>query len=193
MLVTCILGSPHVDGKSAKVARTFAAAVSKGGFKVNTYFLNQMKIKGCQGCYLCKTQFDHCPLNDDLKPVLQEVREHTDVLVLATPVYMGEVTAQLKCFVDRMYGFLGPNYRTESDSKQNRLPPGKKLVFIQAQAAPDSTRFADIFPRYEMVMEFQGIKERYLIRGCGIDDCDQKFNKMLDDATVLGTRLAQTS
>jgi len=43
----------------------------------------------------CKTKLDNCALEDDLTEVLDAVRE-TDVLVLASPVYYGDLSSQLK-------------------------------------------------------------------------------------------------
>jgi len=86
---------------------------------------------GCQACYACKTKLDRCILKDDLTPVLEAVK-NSDVLVIATPTYYGDVSGQLKCFMDRTYSYLKPDYIT--NSQPSRLAPGKKLVFIITRA-----------------------------------------------------------
>jgi multimeric flavodoxin WrbA len=78
----------------------------------------------------CKTKLDRCVLKDDLSEVLDAVRE-TDILVMATPVYYGEVSSQLKGFIDRTFSFLVPDYTTNPNP--SRLQSNKKLVFIQTQ------------------------------------------------------------
>jgi len=113
----------------------------------------------------CKTKLDRCVLKDDLTEVLESLRQ-ADVLVMATPVYFSDVSSQMKGFIDRMYSFLTPDYRTSSE--KSRLAPGKKLVFIQVQARPNENNFADIFPRYEEFFDWYGINERHLIRCWGI-------------------------
>ena len=70
-----------------------------------------MNFKGCQGCGACKAEKEKCVVQDDLTQVLEAVRE-TDVLVLASPVYFADVTAQMKAFVDRTYSFLKPDFET---------------------------------------------------------------------------------
>jgi multimeric flavodoxin WrbA len=88
-----------------------------------------------------------------------------DLVLLATPVYFGEITSQLKGFMDRTFSYLVPDYRTNPQA--SRLAP-KKLVFVLTQGNPDEALFADIFPRYEGFLKWQGFHDAKLIRACGI-------------------------
>lgn len=160
MKTVCLLGSPRTDGNSAAIAGRFCETAEKLGSEVQTFVLNKLTYKGCQACKGCKTKSDRCILKDGLTEVLDAVRE-TDVLVLATPIYFCEITSQLKGFIDRTYSYIGADHKT-------RLSPGKKLVFIQTQGDPDESHFTDIFPRYQPAFEWNGFKESYLIRACGV-------------------------
>jgi hypothetical protein len=71
----------------------------------------------------------------------------------------------MKGFIDRLFSYLVPDYRTNPE--KSRLLPGKKLVFIQVQARPDERKFADVFPRYEEFFDWYGFKERYHLRCWG--------------------------
>ena len=74
----------------------------------------------------------------------------------------------MKGFIDRTYSFLTPGFMTEE--KKHRLPPGKKLVFIQTQGAP-TEMYNDIFQRYNSFFEQLSIfKESYLIHGGDINE-----------------------
>ncbi|CAO0823653.1 hypothetical protein DFAR_3820007 [Desulfarculales bacterium] len=64
------------------------------------FALNKLDYKGCQACYRCKTKLDRCALDDCLTPVLQAVAE-CDLLIVASPIYYGEVSSQTKAFIDR--------------------------------------------------------------------------------------------
>jgi multimeric flavodoxin WrbA len=103
-------------------------------------------------------------LNDDLTEVLSAVAA-ADLVVLASPVYYGDITSQLKGFIDRTYSYLVPDYLT--NPQPSRLSP-KKLVFVLTQGHPDEALFADIFPRYELFLKWMGFSEITLIRTCGI-------------------------
>ncbi len=114
----------------------------------------------------CKTKLDRCVLEDDLAQVLDAVRD-AEVLVLASPTYYGDVSSQLKGFVDRTFSYFVPDFI--SSPKPCRLKPGKKLIFIQTQGNPDEEFFADIFTRLSLIFEQgYGFSESRLIRACGV-------------------------
>ena len=164
MKIVALLGSPRANKNSATVANRFTATAAQLGAKVRTFELNRLTYRGCQGCYACKSIHELCVLQDDLSEVLVAVQE-ADLLLLASPVYYGDVTAQLKGFVDRTFCYLKPDYPT--NPQPSRLAP-KKLVFVIAQGHPDEALFADIFPRYQMFLQWMGFADCHLIRACGI-------------------------
>ncbi len=165
MKVVSVLGSPRTKGNSALMAERFLDAIRPRCAEVRSYVLNDLKYRGCQACYACKTTHDHCVVRDDLAEVLEAVRA-ADVLALATPVYYGDVTGQMKSFIDRTFSFLVPDYLT--NPSPSRLAPGKKLVFIISQGRPDQNMFADVFPRYEWFLKWYGYSDIHLIRACGV-------------------------
>ena len=165
MKIVCLLGSPQEKGNSATVANRFCATAERLGAEVQVFALNKLEYQGCQACMACKTKLDHCVLEDDLTEVLEAVRE-TDVLVLASPVYYGDLSSQMKGFIDRSYSYLASDYLT--NPQPSRLSAGKKLVFILTQGNPDQERFADIFGRYDYFFQWYGFADSHLIRGYGL-------------------------
>ena len=164
MKIVTLLGSPRSNKNSATIANRFTETAAALGAKTRTFELNRLSYRGCQGCYACKKTLDHCVLKDDLTEVLAEVQD-ADLLVLASPVYYGDVTAQLKGFIDRGYSYLKPDYLT--NPQPSRLTP-KRLLFVLTQGHPDATLFADIFPRYESFLRWQGFADVRLVRVCGV-------------------------
>jgi len=167
MKIVCLLGSPRLKGNSATIAKRFCEVGQKQEAEIQTFALNKLKYRGCQACMTCKTKLDRCVLGDDLTEVLDAVRQ-ADVVVMASPIYYGEVSSQLKGFIDRTYSYLTPDYATSANP--SRLPPGKKLVFILTQGQPDENRFADVFPRYDYFFKWYGFSDNHLIRACGVMD-----------------------
>ncbi len=165
MKMVCLLGSPRPKGNSSTLARRLCDRTRELGGKVQIIQLNKLTYRGCQACLACKTKADRCILKDDLAAVLEAVRG-ADALVLASPIYYGEVSSQLKAFIDRTFSFLAPDYVT--NPRPSRLTAGKKLVFILTQGQPDDRQFDDVFPRYEYFFKWYGFTETYLIRACGV-------------------------
>jgi multimeric flavodoxin WrbA len=168
MKIVCLLGSPRKQGNSATIANRFCSTAEGLGAEVKTFTLNNLHYRGCQACMACKTKLDRCALKDDLAEVLDAVRE-TDVLVMASPVYFGDISSQLKTFIDRTYSYLVPDFMT--NPRKSRLAPGKKLVFILAQNNPDPNNFADIYPKFQFFSRaYAGFGESHLIRACGVGE-----------------------
>ncbi|HEY4743304.1 MAG TPA: flavodoxin family protein [Desulfuromonadaceae bacterium] len=164
MKIVALLGSPRSNGTSATIARHLLQTAADLGAQTRLFELNRLTYRGCQGCYTCKTKLDRCVLADDLAEVLAAVQE-ADAVVLASPVYYGDITSQLKGFIDRTFSYLVPDYRT--NPQPSRLTP-KKLAFVLTQGRPDEGTFADIFPRYQGFLTWMGFTEARLIRACGI-------------------------
>ncbi len=183
MKVVCVFGSPRANGNSHAIAEGFLEKIREQGGDVESFHLNRLTYKGCQGCQVCKTKLDHCVLKDDLREVLEKTAE-ADVLVVATPVYYGDVSSQLKGFIDRTYSYLVPDFYTSETPC--RLKPGKTLVFVITQAGPEKS-FDDVFPRYGYFFKFYGYKDQYLIRGCdlsGPEEASVRESLMLEAETA---------
>jgi multimeric flavodoxin WrbA len=166
MKITCLLGSPRHNSNSAAIAARFSQTAEKLRAEVETVVLNQLNYRGCQGCLACKTTSDKCVLKDDLSGVLESLKS-ADIVVMAMPVYCSDVPGQVKCFLDRTFSYLTPNYRTEGNP--SRLPEGKKLVFIMTQGAPMEDMFADIPGRYTAFLKrSMGFGEAFVIRAIGV-------------------------
>ena len=161
MNLVCLLGSPRKSGNSAAVAGRFLARAEQLGARTQSFFLNGLNIRGCQACNRCKSSLERCVLKDELTPVLDAVFA-ADVLVMASPVYYGDVSAQLKAFIDRTYCFLLPDYVAREHP--SRLPRRKQLAFILTQGHRDPDWFDDILPRYQKLFHWTGFADTHPLR-----------------------------
>jgi|WetSurMetagenome_2_1015567.scaffolds.fasta_scaffold302292_1 multimeric flavodoxin WrbA len=166
MKISCLLGSPRQNSNSAAIAARFCETAMSLGATVETTVLNQLSYRGCQGCMSCKTDSDKCVQKDDLAEVLESLIT-ADVIVMATPVYCSDVPGHFKCFLDRTFSYMKPDYRMTSSP--SRLPLGKKLVLIITQGAPAEELFADIPQRYTAFLRrSMGFGDTCVIRGIGV-------------------------
>lgn len=167
MKVVSLLGSPRKKGNSTHLAEVIGSVLEDNGNSITAFHLNSLDAKGCQACGACKTTSENCIVKDDLAPVLEEVKE-ADVVIMATPVYWGDISAQLKTFIDRTYSYLTPGFMTEEI--KHRLPKDKKLVFIQTQGAPQEL-YGEVFGRYNSFFEMlQYFDETHVLRGCELNE-----------------------
>ena len=60
-----------------------------------------------------KKSFGHCTVNDELKPLLESI-EQSDVIVLGSPVYYGNLSGQMRSFTDRLlFQYLDYNAKAQ--------------------------------------------------------------------------------
>jgi multimeric flavodoxin WrbA len=183
MKIVAVLGSPRPESNSAGLAQRLLDAAEGLGAEVQTYFVNHMDFKGCQGCESCKTTSDRCILEDQLTPVLEAIKQ-ADTMVMASPVYFGDISGRLKCFFDRTYSYFNPDF-------SSRLPRGKQAVFILVQAQPEESEFNDIFPRYERWLKLYGFSPIYRLRATGVKapgDINRQ-TRVLEEAAALARKL----
>ena len=183
MKIAAVLGSPRTKSNSATLTRMILDSAGQNGAKTQSFILNDLAYKGCQGCEACKSKLDRCILDDDLTGVLDAVKE-ADAVVLATPNYFGEVSGQFKSFFDRTYSFLGPDFTS-------RLTPGKKAVFVFAQGYDNPNSYPDVYPRYETWLERFGFSTRILLRMTGPRPEDSVVQRpdLMEQARQIGRDL----
>jgi multimeric flavodoxin WrbA len=103
MRVVVLHGSPRRDGNSDTLAEHFVKGVREtGDVEVLDFILNDMTISPCQGCESCIASEEHrCVIDDDMHQIYS-VFADADIVVWATPMYWGYMTAQMKTALDRM-------------------------------------------------------------------------------------------
>ena len=98
MKVLGINGSPHRNGNTAYALRYALSLLEKAGVETEYIALADKTIHSCQGCFSCKS--GECAHDDDMRSVLDAMRR-CDCLLLASPVYVGLVSGQMKTMMDR--------------------------------------------------------------------------------------------
>ncbi|MEM2727272.1 MAG: flavodoxin family protein [Archaeoglobaceae archaeon] len=98
-----ILGSPRKEGNSSKMLHACLSELSNAGFETEFVYLQERKIRYCIGCGTCLREGE-CLIDDDMTELKDKIK-NAKVLVLASPVYFLNVSAQMKCFIDRMLAF----------------------------------------------------------------------------------------
>jgi len=97
-----ICGSPHPEGNTAYALRRALATIEQVGLGTTCISLADKHIAPCDGCFACRA--GKCVYDDDMTPVYEAMR-HCDGLILASPVYMGLISGQMKVLMDRTVVF----------------------------------------------------------------------------------------
>ncbi len=105
MKILAIGGSPRGGKSQTHVLTEALLAEAKGkGAEVGFIDLGKARIGFCQACEACHRGPD-CVLHDDGGDILRRMLA-ADGIVLASPVYLDHVTAQMKALLDRTSHFI---------------------------------------------------------------------------------------
>ncbi len=99
--VVAVVGSPRRHGNTVALVDAALGELERLGVRCRRILLTQKRIAPCLAHEDCD-EIDSCRQHDDAAEVLEDVYE-ADGLILATPVYYENVSAQMKAFIDRNY------------------------------------------------------------------------------------------
>lgn len=86
------------NGNTRFLLSEMLAEFERRGWRTRLVMLAEIDVRPCRGCETCSS--GPCPQADEM-PALLEAMHEADVIVIGSPVYWGDVTGQLKVFIDR--------------------------------------------------------------------------------------------
>lgn len=184
MKITGFVASPRVGGNTETVVSEILAGARENGAEVKLVNIAESKISGCTACGYCG---DHeaCSINDDMTDIYEDIRS-SDAIIVGSPVYMWQMTAQAKAFLDRLMPFLNADLTS-------RIRDEKRLVLVFSQAHPNKETFQEYFEQTGKVYMFIGFKLWKIISAAGVmKSGDVKKNKeLLEEARETGRSLCR--
>jgi multimeric flavodoxin WrbA len=101
MKVVAIGGSPRLQGHSNYLIDQVLNELVSRGVETEKIVLNEYKVGPCQAHLNCAS-FSECQQKDDAGWILEKYRL-ADGIIVASPVYFGSISAQIKAFMDRSF------------------------------------------------------------------------------------------
>jgi multimeric flavodoxin WrbA len=106
MKVVAFNGSARKDGNTAILINYMLKELEKEGISTELVQLAGKKIRGCTACMKCFENRDgRCVFDDDIVNDCIAKMTDADGIILGSPVYFADVTAQMKALIDRA-GFV---------------------------------------------------------------------------------------
>ena len=106
MKVVAFNGSPRKDGNTTILINHIFRELEKEGIETELVQLSEKKIHGCIACYKCFENKDQqCAVKDDVANECIEKMIKAGGIILGSPVYFTDVTAEMKALIDRA-GFV---------------------------------------------------------------------------------------
>ncbi|MCF8070088.1 MAG: flavodoxin family protein [Desulfobacterales bacterium] len=183
--ILSLLGSPRKKGNSTLLANHITLGAESQGASVESIYLNGLNIKPCQGCYACqKDDSKGCAVDDDMQDIYPKVLE-ADALIIASPVYWFNMSAQIKIFMDRCFALFNENQEVSPLS-------GKKVAIAMTYGDKDafSSGCINALRTFQDAYDYVGSEIVGMVYGSAEEPGEIVSNKaLLQDAEELGIKL----
>jgi len=105
MKIISVLGSPHgTKGNTGRLLAEVLKGAKAKGAENETVLLKGKTVLPCRGCDRCHVK-GRCTQKDEFESIKRKILA-ADGLILASPNYIFNVSAQLKAFMDRCCGLI---------------------------------------------------------------------------------------
>ena len=102
MKVIAINGSARKDGNTADLVRRVFEALEAEGIETEMIQLAGKTLRGCTACMKCFENKDgRCAVTGDVVNECIEKMTAADGIILASPTYFADISAELKALIDR--------------------------------------------------------------------------------------------
>jgi len=102
MKVVAFNGSARKDGNTAILINQALEELEKQGIDTEMVQLSGQRIRGCTACYKCFDNKDKkCAVTEDAMNEYIARMLDADAIILASPTYFADVSAELKALIDR--------------------------------------------------------------------------------------------
>jgi multimeric flavodoxin WrbA len=137
MKIIGLIASPRKEGNTAWIVNKILEGAKEQGTETQSWYFSDLDIKPCRGCFGCHKGDQGCVIKDDMQK-LNDAIDHADAIVFGSPIYMMQMSAQAKIFIDRMFARFSPRY---SPYFKEENAAQKKLILTFNQGNPDAGLF----------------------------------------------------
>jgi multimeric flavodoxin WrbA len=161
MKVVAFNGSPRKDGNTAILVNYVFDELKKEGIETELVQLAEKKIRGCAACYKCFDNKDQrCSVKDDVANECIEKMIEAQGIIMASPTYFADVTAEMKALIERS-GFVS---RANGDMLKRKV--GAAVVAVRRAG---SIHTFDSINHFFLITQMLVPGSRYWNMGFGLD------------------------
>lgn len=175
--IVILNGSPRKNGNTSAMVKAFTEGAENAGHTVTEFFLDNMNIHGCKGCFGGHSSREcPCVQKDDMDVIYPAVKK-SDVLVFASPLYYWNMSGQIRTAIDRLFAL---------EEKDGNLLRGHDRACALLMAA-EGHDFEDVLNYFNHLTEHLHWKNLgHVLAGGNGDVGDINGKPQLHESYVLG-------
>ncbi|MDR2670070.1 MAG: flavodoxin family protein [Desulfovibrio sp.] len=102
MYALAVNGSPRKKGNTEILLNAVLAPLADAGWETEQIQVGGKTLKGCTACGKCAESKDgHCINSADMFNSVMDKMVRADAIILGSPTYFADVTAEMKALIDR--------------------------------------------------------------------------------------------
>lgn len=130
MKIIAFNGSPRLDGNTALLIKQVLTGLEKHGLDTELINISGQINRGCTACMSCrKNQDSQCIMKDDRLNEYLSKMVAADGIIIGSPTYFANVTAEIKALIDRA------GYVIRSNDNPLRRKVGAAVVAVRRAGA----------------------------------------------------------
>ncbi len=130
MRVVAVNGSARAGGNTATLLEAALAPLREAGIECELIELAGKRVEGCTACGVCRKERDRrCHGRDDFGNEVIVALDEADGILLGSPVYFADVTAEMKALIDRL------GYVARGNDNMLVRKPGAGVVAVRRAGA----------------------------------------------------------
>lgn len=103
MYAIAINGSPRKGGNTELLLNTVLGELATAGWDTELVQVGGRNVRGCMACYKCFANRDRqCAVTKDMFNEVAEKVYKADAVIMGSPTYFTDVSAELKAVIDRL-------------------------------------------------------------------------------------------
>jgi multimeric flavodoxin WrbA len=145
-------------GGTGLLVDAFLEGVTEAGAQSEVIYLQKRDIKHCLSCFSCWVKTPgKCVQKDDMTELLPKI-EATDVLVLATPLFVDGMTSKMKTMLDRTLPLLEPFFEIRDDHCRHprRLKKPGKILLLSVSGFTELDNFDPLVHHVQAIAKNMG-------------------------------------
>lgn len=136
MKILGLVASPRKEGNTAWIVNKILEGAKEQGAETQVWYFSDHDVKPCRGCLSCHRGDQGCVIKDDMQALYVAI-DQADAIILGSPIYMGQMSAQAKIVTDRLFAQISPRFSPYYKEKATK----KQLILTFNQGNPDPDMF----------------------------------------------------